>query len=58
MKINFGTGRCCTNPEVPISLAGYFNRRLWTHVLDDIEVRAVVFQDGKEYKAIIQYDLL
>ena len=58
MKIKFGTGRCCTNPEVPISLAGYFNRRLWTHVLDDIEVRAVVFQDGGEYKAVIQYDLL
>ena len=58
MKINFGTGRCCTNPDMPISLAGYFNRRLWTHVLDDIEVRAVVFQDGKDYSAIIQFDLL
>ena len=58
MKIKFGTGRCCTTPELPISLAGYFNRRVWTHVLDDIEVRAAVFQDGKDYSAILQFDVL
>ena len=58
MKIKFGTARSCTNPELPISLAGYFNRRPWSHVLDDIEVRAAVFQDGGNYSAIIQFDLL
>ena len=36
----------------------YFNRRLWNQILDDIEVRAVVFKDGSEYSAIIQFDVL
>jgi len=58
MKIKFGTGRRCTNPEVPISLAGYFNKRMWNQVLDDLEVRAVVFKEGGDYTAIIQFDLL
>jgi len=58
MKIKFGTGRRCTNPEMPISLAGYFNKRMWNQVLDDLEVRAVVFREGGDYTAIIQFDLL
>ena len=58
MKVKFGIGRRCTNPEVPISLAGYFNKRMWDHVLDDIEVRAVVFKDGGDFNCIIQFDLL
>lgn len=58
MKIKFGLGRNCINPEVPISLAGYFNKRMWNKVLDDLEVRAVVLKSGGEYAAIIQFDLL
>ena len=58
MKVKFGIGRRCTNPEVPISLAGYFNKRMWDHVLDDIEVRAVVFKEGCDFNCIIQFDLL
>lgn len=58
MKIKFGIGRRCTNPELPISLAGYFNKRMWDHVLDDIEVRAVAFKEDGEYSCIIQFDLL
>ena len=58
MKIKYGLGRKCINPEVPISLAGYFNKRMWDKVLDDIEVRAVVLKSGGEYAAIIQFDLL
>lgn len=58
MKIKFGLGRTCINPEVPISLAGYFNKRPWNTVLDDLEVRAVVLKSGGEYAAIIQFDLL
>ena len=58
MKVKFGTGRRCINPELPISLAGYFNRRPWNEVLDDLEVRAVVFREGGDYSAIIQFDVL
>ncbi|MBE6357821.1 MAG: hypothetical protein E7057_01065 [Lentisphaerae bacterium] len=58
MKIKFGLGRACINPEVPISLAGYFNKRMWNKILDDLEVRAVVLKSGGEYAAIIQFDLL
>ena len=58
MKVKFGFGRRCTNPELPISLAGYFNKRMWNQVLDDLEVRAVVFKDGGDFSAIVQFDLL
>ena len=58
MKIQFGIGRKCINPEVPISLAGYFNKRMWNQILDDIEVRAVVFKDGDNTGAIINMDIL
>ncbi len=58
MKIQFGIGRKCINPEVPISLAGYFNKRPWDTVRDDLEVRAVVFNDGSKAAAIIHLDIL
>lgn len=58
MKIQFGIGRKCINPEVPISLAGYFNKRPWNTVRDDLEVRAVVFNDGTTSAAIIHLDIL
>ena len=53
MKIQFGTARRCITPQEPISLSGYFNRRVWDHILDDLEVRAIVFKDGKKLAAII-----
>lgn len=59
MKIQFGIGRRCINPEVPVSLAGYFNRRMWDHVIDDIEVRALVLRDTKgHYAAFVNFDML
>ena len=59
MKIVFGMARKCINPEVPISLAGYFNRRMWDHVLDDIEVRALVLKDAKGHvAAFVNFDML
>ena len=58
MKVNFGVGRRCINPEIPISLAGYFNKRPWDKVLDDIEVRAVVIKQNDSCAAIINFDLL
>lgn len=54
----FGIGRRCINPEVPVSLAGYFNIRMWEKVADDIEVRALVLKQGKKYSAIVQFDLV
>ncbi|NLZ64478.1 MAG: hypothetical protein GX902_11790 [Lentisphaerae bacterium] len=57
-NIRFGLGRRCTNPTMPVSLAGYFNIRMWDKVLDDLEVRALILEkDGRE-AAIIQFDLI
>lgn len=58
MKIQFGMARRCINPQVPVSLAGYFNIRMWDKVLDDIEVRAVVFRQGTEIAGILNFDLV
>lgn len=59
MKIKFGTGRKCINPMVPISLAGYFNVRMWNHIKDDLEVRVVAFE-GKDNTValLVHYDLV
>ena len=58
MKIQFGIARKVINTVVPISLAGYFNLRMWDHVKDDLEVRAVVFKKGPDFAAILHFDLL
>lgn len=58
MKINFGIGRKCINPELPISLAGYFNQRMWDKVLDDIEVRAIILKGDDGDFAVLHFDLL
>ena len=58
MKIKFGIGRECINPVEPISLAGYFNTRIWNRILDDIEVRVIVFKNENEDFAIFHFDLL
>ena len=58
MKIEFGIARRCINPAVPVSLAGYFNIRMWDHVLDDLEVRAVVFKQGPVFAALLHFDLV
>lgn len=58
MKIEYGIARRNINPQVPISLAGYFNLRMWDHVLDDLEVRAAVFKKGPDYAAILHFDIL
>ena len=58
MKIEYGTARRCINPQVPVSLAGYFNIRMWDRVLDDLEVRAIVFKHGPDYAAILHFDLV
>ncbi|OGV52751.1 MAG: hypothetical protein A2017_15040 [Lentisphaerae bacterium GWF2_44_16] len=57
-KFYYGTGRRNINPQIPISLAGYFNVRMWKKILDDIEVRALVLKQAGTYSAIIQFDLV
>jgi len=58
MKIEYGFARRCINPQVPVSLAGYFNVRMWDHILDDIEVRAIIFKKGHSLAAILSFDLV
>ncbi len=53
-----GAGCRCLNPAMPISLAGYFNIRLWDHVRDDIEVRALALRSGNTWAAVVQFDLV
>jgi hypothetical protein len=57
-ELFFGVGRRCINPEMPVSLAGYFNIRMLDGILDDIEVRALVLKQGEQYSAIVQFDLV
>jgi neutral ceramidase len=57
-NLYYGIGRKCINPIMPVSLAGYFNVRMWEGILDDIEVRALVLQQGGHYCAIVQFDLI
>ena len=58
MKIKYGIAKRNLTPEGPISLAGYFNERMWDRILDDIEVRALVFHGGDGPAAILHFDLL
>ena len=59
MKIKFGIARRRINPQITISLEGYFNKRMWDKVLDDLEVRVLVMKDAQEnYCAIMHFDLI
>lgn len=57
-KIYFGFARRNINPLVLMSLAGYFNVRIWEKILDDIEVRVLALHQGEKFTAIIQFDLV
>lgn len=57
-RLFYGIGRRCINPHVPVSLAGYFNIRMWESISDDIEVRALVLKQDKQYCAVVQFDLI
>jgi len=54
----YGAASASIVPLRPCSLAGYFNERIWDKILDDIEVRALVFNYSGHYFAIVQYDLV
>ena len=53
-----GWSRADITPQVPVSLAGYFNIRIWDKILDKLEVRAIVFKQGTQYAGIINMDLV
>ena len=53
-----GWSRADITPKVPVSLAGYFNVRIWNKVLDPLEVRAIVFKQNGKYAAVINMDLV
>jgi neutral ceramidase len=59
MALNIGFGRGTVTPDVPVALAGFGARTEPAHsVHDELEVRAVVFDDGKERLCLLVYDLL
>lgn len=58
MKITYGHAVRSLNPEVPVSLAGYFNKRMWTGVLDDLAVRALVLRHKGATAVLAQCDLV
>lgn len=53
-----GFGRAHINPEPGVSLAGYFEERPNTGILDDICVKVCMIQSGKTLTGMIAYDLL
>jgi len=52
-----GFGRAIINPHLGLSLAGYFNPRPNTGVLDDIHVRAMVVEAEGAMSGIVSFDL-
>ncbi|MBT3380693.1 MAG: hypothetical protein HN742_15150 [Lentisphaerae bacterium] len=56
--LSIGHARRVVTPRVPVSLAGYFNIRMWTDVLDDLFAQAVVLKQGEEAAALVQFDLI
>lgn len=57
-QFEFGIARRCINPPMKMGLAGYFNLRVWSDVLDDLEVRTVAFRCQGKLTFLIQYDLI
>lgn len=58
-QFEFGAARRVITPQVPVSLAGYFTLRPWTHVLDDLLVQALALRgpDGT-LAVLVQLDLV
>ncbi len=57
-ELLFGTSRRTITPQVPISLAGYFNLRMWDSVKDDLEVRVLTLKQGDKNFLLVQFDLI
>jgi len=56
--LQFGLGRASINPPLKMGLAGYFNTRIWTGVLDDIEVRCALMKDAEHTALLVQFELI
>jgi hypothetical protein len=55
---SFGIARQIINPPMKMGLAGYFNTRIWTDILDDIQVRVVALKSNEKLSFLIQFDLI
>lgn len=58
MALFFGMSQCNITPTVPVGLSGYFNVRMWDHVLDDLCAQAAVFRNESTVLALVQLDLV
>ena len=52
-----GFARICINPPYGAPIVGYYEPRFVKGILDDLYVRALVFDDGKAQAAVIAIDL-
>jgi hypothetical protein len=57
-QLYFGTAAKNITPQTPLPLAGYFRFRVAKEILDELEVRALLFRQGEVWSAIVQFDLL
>ncbi len=57
-KLYCGWSRTDITPQTAVSLAGYFNMRMWDKILDRLEARAVVFKQDRKFAGIINLDLV
>ncbi len=57
-NLYFGIGKRCITPEVQVSLAGYFNARMFDKVLDDIFVQVLLLRQDGRTAGIIYFELL
>lgn len=55
MKVGFS--KICINPPYGSPIVGYYEHRYVKGILDDIFVRATVFDDGEKKAAILAFDL-
>ena len=58
MSLRFGMGRESIIPPMKMGLAGYFNTRIWTDVLDPIEVRCAIIKNDHDTVAAVQFELI
>lgn len=57
-ECNVGFGWTAINPEPGVALAGYFNPRPNTGVLDDLHVKVMLIEADGELAGLISYDLV
>ena len=57
LKLKTGFSKICINPPYGAPIVGYYELRATKGILDDLFVRATVFDDGETKAAIIALDL-